>query len=68
VEAEAQSSSWKTQGSLRPKKAHQVWNKVKVMLTVSYDHEGVIHHEEYCIEVLCWLHDVVWRKLPVLWK
>jgi hypothetical protein len=52
--------------------------KVKVMLTVSYDHEGVVRHEyapecrtvnrENCIEVLPWLHDVVQCKLPVLWK
>jgi len=63
---------------VRPKKAHHVWNKVRVMVTVFFDHEGVVHHvyapegrtvnKEYFVEVLRWLCDVVRCKLPVLWK
>jgi hypothetical protein len=77
-ETKAQSSHWKTPGPPRPKKARQIRSKVKVMLTVFFDHEGVIHHEytpegqtvnkEYYIDVLCWLHDAVWRKQPALRK
>jgi len=69
-ETRAQSSHWKTLGSLRPKKVRQVWRKVKVMLIIFFDHESVVHHEyapdgqtvneEYCIEVLHRLHDAVW--------
>jgi len=44
-ETKAQSSQWKTPGSPRPKKADQIWSKVKVMLTVFFYHEGVIPHE-----------------------
>jgi predicted class III extradiol MEMO1 family dioxygenase len=71
-ETRAQSSHWKTLGSLRPKKICQVWNKVKVRLIVFFDHEGVVHHEyapdgqtlnkEYYTEVLRWLHDAVQHK------
>lgn len=71
-ETKAQSSQWKTLGSPRPKKVHQVWSKVKVRLMVFFDHEGVIHRnyapdgqtvfKEYYVEVLCWLHDAVWCK------
>ena len=68
-ETEAQSSQWKTPGSPRPEKKHQVWSKVKVMLTVFFNHEGIIHYEyapdgqtvnkEYYTEVLCQLCDAV---------
>jgi len=47
-ETEAQSSQWKTLGSVRPKKLRQVWSKVKVRLMVFFDHEGsftVIMHQ-----------------------
>jgi hypothetical protein len=64
-------------GRLRPEKVYEVWSKVKVMLTVSFDYESVFHHEyapggqtvnkEYYIEVLHRLRDVQ-RKRPVLWK
>jgi hypothetical protein len=49
-----------------------------VMLTVFFDHEGIIHHEytpggqtvnkEYYIKVLCQLCDAVQCKRPALWK
>lgn len=73
-----QSSQWKTTGSLRPRKLHQVQSKVKVMLTVFFNHKGVIDHgytpdghtvnKEYYVEVLHRLHDAVQRKQPVSWK
>lgn len=47
----------------------KVWSKMKVILTVLTDHEGIVHHEytpsgqtvnkEYYIEVLCQLNDVI---------
>jgi hypothetical protein len=65
-------------GLSKAKKARQVQSKVKVVLTVFFDHEGVIHHEyapegqtvnmEYYVEVLCWLRDVLRRKQPASWK
>ena len=45
TETKAQSSQWKTPGSPRPKTARQVRSKVKVLLTVFFDDEGVVHHE-----------------------
>jgi hypothetical protein len=45
VETKAQSSQWASEGSSRPKKVRQVRSNVKVMLTVFFDSEGVVHHE-----------------------
>ncbi|VVC25608.1 Transposase, type 1 [Cinara cedri] len=68
------SSQWKTPNSPRPKKARQVRSQVKVMLTVFFDYQGVVHHEytpkgqtitqEYYIDVLRHLRDAVRRKRP----
>jgi hypothetical protein len=41
-ETKAQSSQRMT---LRPKKVHQVHSELEVMLTVFFDHKGIIHHE-----------------------
>ena len=41
----AQSSQWKLHGSPRPKKAQQSHSKIKTLLTVFFDWEGVVHHE-----------------------
>jgi hypothetical protein len=75
---EAQTSQWKTVGSWRPKKTHQVWSKVKVMLKVFFDREGIIHHKyaldgqtfikEYYVEVICQLCVAVRCQVPVSWK
>ncbi|XP_042211468.1 protein GVQW3-like, partial [Homarus americanus] len=61
-ETKAQSSQWKLPASPRPKKARQSRSNVKAMLTVFFEHEGVVHYEyappgqtitkEYYIEVL----------------
>ncbi|XP_020299181.1 putative uncharacterized protein FLJ37770, partial [Pseudomyrmex gracilis] len=76
-ETKRQSSQWKHASSPRPKKARQSRSKVKTMLTVFFDYEGVVHHEyaprgqtitkEYYVEVLKRLHDAVRRKRPQLW-
>ena len=65
-------------GFSEAKKARQVRSKVKVMLTVFFDHEGAVHYKyasdgqtvnkEYYVKVLCLLHDVVWRMQPASWK
>lgn len=76
-ETKTQSSQWKTATSPRPKKARQVRSSVKVMLTVFFDHKGVVHHEyapqgqtitkQYYVQVLTRLRDAVRRKRPDLW-
>jgi hypothetical protein len=43
-ETKAQSSQWVSKGSPRPKKVKQVQSNVKVMLTVFFYCEGVVHH------------------------
>ncbi|KAL4149391.1 hypothetical protein QTP88_003351 [Uroleucon formosanum] len=73
-ETKVQSPQWKTPDSPRPKKARQVRSQVKVMLTVFFDYQGVVHHEyapkgqtitkEYYIDVLRRLRDAVRRKRP----
>ena len=76
-EAKVESSQWKSPSSPRPKKARQVRSKVKAMLTVFFDDQGVVHHEyapegqtinkQYYLEVLRRLRDAVRRKRPALW-
>ena len=45
LETKHQSLQWKSPKSPRPKKVHQVCSKVKVMLIVFFDMEGIVHHE-----------------------
>ena len=45
VETKVQSSQWVSQTSPRPKNARQVLSHVKVLLTVFFDSEGVVHYE-----------------------
>lgn len=76
VETKFQSSQWKTAKSPRPKKARQSRSNVKVMLTVFFDYQGVVHHEyaprgqtinkEYYCQVLRRLRDAIRRKRPTL--
>jgi len=76
-ETKAQSSQWQHSTFPRPKKASQVRNNVKVMLTVFFYSCGVVHHKyapqgqnsnkEYYLEVLRRLRDAVWRNRPDLW-
>jgi len=44
-EMKRQSSQWKSADYPRPKKARQLQSKVKVMLTVLFDMEGIVHYE-----------------------
>ncbi|GFU43161.1 uncharacterized protein TNCV_3775361 [Trichonephila clavipes] len=44
-ETKQQSSQWKTPGCPGPKKARQVRSKIKVMLIVFFDTDGIVHHE-----------------------
>jgi len=44
-ETKCQSSQWKSADSPRPKKARQVLSKVKVVLIVFFDMEGIVHFE-----------------------
>lgn len=78
VETKAQSSQWRHPGSPRPKKARQVRSNVKVMLTVFFDFNGIVHHEflpqgetinkEYYLQVQRRLREAVRRKRPDLWQ
>ena len=44
-ETKNQSSQWKSADSQRPKKARQVLSKVKDLLIVFFDMEGIVHYE-----------------------
>ena len=73
-----QSSQWKHPGDLRAKKAHQVRSNAKVLLTVFFDCNGMVHHEflpqgrtvnkEYYLEVMCRLREAIRQKRTELWK
>lgn len=76
-ETKAQSFQWKSPASPRPKRAHQSQSNIKAMLTVFFDHEGLLHHKyappgqtimkEYYVKVLHQLRDVIRRKQLQLW-
>jgi hypothetical protein len=73
-ETKCQSSQWKSADSPRPKKARQVRSKVKVMLIVFFDMEGIVHYEyvpqgqtvnqQLYLQVLKRLRLAVSRKRP----
>ncbi|UYV64521.1 hypothetical protein LAZ67_3001082 [Cordylochernes scorpioides] len=44
-ETTQQSSEWRFKNEPRPKKARKAPSKVKVMLTVFFDYQGIVHHE-----------------------
>ena len=77
VETKAQSSQWKRPDEPRPKKARQVRSNVKVLLTVFFDYNGIVHYEflptgrtvnkEYYLEVLRRLREKIRQKRPDLW-
>ena len=74
LETKFQSSQWKHPESPWPKKAREVYNNVKVMLTCFFDSRGIMHHEyapegqtinkEYYLQVLRQLREAVQRKQP----
>ena len=65
----AQSSQWKLPGAPHLKKVQQSCSKIKTMLTVFFDWEGVTHHEytlqakqlirSNYLHVLHWLRDAI---------
>lgn len=77
METKAQSSQWVEKPGVRPKKARQVRSKTKVMLTVFFDSQGVVHKEflpegqtvnrYYYNDVLRRLRENVRRLRPELW-
>ncbi|UYV79961.1 hypothetical protein LAZ67_18001198 [Cordylochernes scorpioides] len=44
-ETTQQASEWRFKNEPRPKKARKAPSKVKVMLTVFFDYQGIVHHE-----------------------
>ncbi|GFY13981.1 mariner Mos1 transposase [Trichonephila clavipes] len=76
-ETKQESSQWNPPGSPRPKKARQVRSKIKVMLIVFFDADGIVHPEhapqgqtvnkEFYLDVMRKLREAVRRKRPVLW-
>ena len=79
IETKAQSSQWKRPEEPRPRKARQVRSNVKVLLTVFYDCNSVVHHEflpqgqgtinkEYYLEVMHRLREAIRQKRLELWK
>jgi len=76
-ETKRQSMQWKTQNSLRPKKARMSRSHVKNMLVCFFDHKGIVHCEfiaqgqtvnQQCyMELLTRLRESVRRKKPRLW-
>ena len=72
IETKDQLSQWKCSEEPREKKASQVRSNFKVVLTVFFDCNTVVHHEflpqargvkkEYCLEVMCQLSKRFIRK------
>ena len=77
IESKAQSSQWKHPEEARPKKVRQVRSNVKVLLTVLFDSNGVVHHEflpqertvskECYLEVMSRLWIEIHQKRIILW-
>ena len=78
IETKAQLSQWHRPEELRPKKALQVPSNVKVLFTVFFDCNGIVHHKflplgrtvnrNYFFEVMCRLRKVIRQKRTELWK
>ena len=78
IEAKAQTSQWKRPEEPRPIKACQVRSNVKVLLTVFFDCNGLVHHEffpqgrtvnkEYYLEDIRRLRETIRQKGTELLK
>ncbi|CAH2096444.1 unnamed protein product [Euphydryas editha] len=76
-ETDDQSAEYRAKGEPRPKKPRQSKSKIKVMLTVFFDHRGVVHSEflptgqtvnkEYYLSVMRRLREAIRKKRPKLW-
>ncbi|UYV80691.1 COPB2 [Cordylochernes scorpioides] len=77
-ETTQQASEWRFKNELRPKKARKAPSKVKVMLTVFFDYQGIVHHEfqqqgstitaDSYLGVLRGLREAIRQKRPELWR
>ncbi|UYV64367.1 hypothetical protein LAZ67_3000418 [Cordylochernes scorpioides] len=77
-ETTQQASEWRFKNEPRPKKARKAPNKVKVMLTVFFDYQGIVHHEfqqqgstitaDSYLRVLRRLREAIRQKRPELWR
>ncbi|UYV78352.1 BCHE [Cordylochernes scorpioides] len=71
-------SEWRFKNEPRPKKARKAPSKVKVMLTVFFDYQGIVHHEfqqqgssitaDSYLGVLRRLREAIRQKRPELWR
>ena len=78
IETEDQSSQWKSPEEQRPKKVCEGRLNVKVLLSVFFDCNGLVHHEflaqghmvskEYYLGVMQRLLEVIRQKRTELWK
>lgn len=78
IETKTQSPQWQFPRESRPKKTRQVRSNVKVLLTVFFDYNGIVHHEflppgrtvnkEYYLQVLRNLREAIRRKRRELWR
>jgi len=78
VETKVQSSQWVSETSPRSNKSRQARSHVKVILTVFFYSEGVVHYEflpqgrtankEYYLEVMQRLREAVRKKRPDAWR
>jgi len=76
VETKVQSSQWVSKTSQGPKKSRQVCSHVKVMLTIFFYSDGVVHYEflpqgwtvnkEYYLEVMQRLREAVRKKKDLM--
>ncbi|UYV76983.1 CLCN3 [Cordylochernes scorpioides] len=70
-------SEWRFKNEPRPEKARKAPSKVKVMLTVFFDYQGIVHHKfqqqgstitaDSYLGVLRRLREAIRQKRPVLW-
>ena len=77
IESKAQSYQWKFPEETRPKTACQVWWNMKILLTVFFDCNDVVHHEflpqyhminkEYNLEVIRLKLEEICQKCTELW-
>ncbi|UYV80894.1 hypothetical protein LAZ67_19002117 [Cordylochernes scorpioides] len=77
-ETTQQASEWRFKNEPRPKKARKAPSKVKVMLTVFFDYQGIVHHEfkqqgstitaDSYLGVLRRLREAITQKRPELWR
>ncbi|UYV63067.1 hypothetical protein LAZ67_2003045 [Cordylochernes scorpioides] len=77
-ETTQQASEWRFKNEPRPKKARKAPSKVKVMLTVFFDYQGIVHHDfqqqsstitaDSYLGVLSRLRKAIGQKRPELWR